>query len=246
MKYISIIFCFLFYVLIVVTSCRSKDLSDPGNKLTGKVETLQLRYIAWGCACANWVTEEDLKKYQDSGLADNVIFIEPSTPELKVPVYFDVTRHYIRVKGQFYVDEGYPKGTVESEENLDPAKVFRYTSIEVVNIPFEYPPEFDTTLVLSYSAIGCTCPQWTPLRDAVDSLKVYYYLERGDTTLLDADELFDGSNIPLTVQVTGQWVSENGLPTGFEVPKGKPEYSKVFRYTKIKVLESGRVEKNVH
>jgi len=89
-------------------------------------------------------------------------------------------------KGQFYVDEGYPKGTVESEANLDPAKVFRYTSIEVVNIPFEYPPEFDTTLVLSYSAIGCTCPQWTPLRDAVDSLKVYYYLERGDTTLLDA------------------------------------------------------------
>ena len=67
-----------------------------------------------------------------------------------------------------------------------------------------------------------------------------------DTTLLDADKLFDGSNLPLTVQVTGQWVSEYGLPMGFEAPKGKPEYSKVFRYTKIKVLESGREEKSGH
>ena len=236
----------MFYVYFVGASCRSKDLSDPDNKLTGKVETLQLRYIAWGCACANWVTEEDLIKYQDSGLADNVIFIEPSSPDLDVPIYFDVTRHYIQVKGQFYLNEGYPKGTVESEEKLDPAKVFRYTSIEVVNIPFEYPPEFDTTLVLGYSNISCTCPQWTSRYGAADTLREYYYLERGDTTLLDADKLFDGSNLPLTVQVTGQWVSEYGLPMGFEVPKGKPQYSKVFRYTKIKVLESGREEKNGH
>lgn len=174
MKYINSLFCFVFYLFIAATSCRSKDLSDPGNKLTGKPETLLLRYIAWGCACANWVTEDNLIKYQDSGLADNVIFIEPASPELKFPVYLEAARHYFKVQGLFYVDEGYPKGTPESEEILDPAKVFRYTNIEVGNIPYEYTPEIDTTLILGYSANGCTCAKWTLFRNAEDMLKEYY------------------------------------------------------------------------
>ena len=108
-----------------------KDISDPTNTLNGKTETLELNYIVWGCACANWVTPADFKKYQNDKLAEHCIFIEPANKDLEHPLYFDPARHFIKVTGQFYVRPDYPKGTIQGEENLDKAKVFHYTKIDV-------------------------------------------------------------------------------------------------------------------
>lgn len=110
----------------------AKDISDPTNTLTGKKETLQLQYIVWGCACANWITASDYKKYEHKQLSKHCIFIEPATPELELPSYFDAFRHNIKAEGQFYTKPDYPKGTVEMEESLEKARVFRYTKIEVL------------------------------------------------------------------------------------------------------------------
>lgn len=221
---------------------RKKDLSDPTNTLTGKTETLELRYIVWGCACANWVTPAELEKYHDKDLDKHSIFIEPAKPELEVPLYFDPARHMIKVTGQFYTKPDYPKGTEETEEQLDKAKVFRYTSIEVKKLELHYPPEDDTTLTLDYNAIGCTCAQWSEVKVTADTAKVYYYLEPADETLLNADKLFEGNNLPLQIQVRGQVVSYAGYPTGFNPPKGEPKAATVFRYTKIKILKNGRTK----
>ena len=133
-------------------------MSDPTNTLTGKIETLQLYYIVWGCACANWVTPEDLKKYQYKDLDKHCIFLEPASPDLEIPLYFDPLRHMVKVTGQFYVRPDYPKGREETEEHLDKAKVFRYTKIEVFKKDIHYSPKHDTTLNLSYNAIQCTSP----------------------------------------------------------------------------------------
>jgi hypothetical protein len=115
-----------------VKMARKKDMSDPSNTLTGKTETLQLCYIVWGCACANWVTPGDLEKYQDKGLSKHAIFLEPASPELELPPSFDPSLHMVKVTGQFYVRPDYPKGTEESEEQLNKAKVFRYTKMTVL------------------------------------------------------------------------------------------------------------------
>jgi len=218
-------------------------MSDPTNKLTGKIETLELRYIVWGCACANWVTPEDLRKYNDNGLDKHSIFIEPAKPELELPLYFGPARHYIKVTGQFYVKPDYPKGTEETEEQLDKAKVFRYSTIEVKKIDLDYPSQDDTTLTLNYNAIGCTCAQWSDTKSSADSIKEYYYLEPAETTLINADKLFEGNNLPLQVQVTGQIVSYAGYPTGFNPTKGEPKAATVFRYTKIKVIKNEQTKK---
>lgn len=110
-----------------------EDISDPTNTLDGKTEALELYYIVWGCACANWITPADLKKYEDNPpLAPHCIFIEPANKALEIPLYFDPARHFIRVTGQFYVKPDYPKGTIQTEETLDKARVFRYTRITVL------------------------------------------------------------------------------------------------------------------
>lgn len=219
-----------------------KDISDPTNTLNGKTETLALDYIVWGCACANWVTPADFKKYQDDKLTEHCIFIEPANKDLEYPLYFDPARHFIKVTGQFYVKPDYPKGTIQGEEKLDKAKVFYYTKIDVFKKNIEYLEKDDTTLNLSYNAISCTCAQWTETNANSDTAKEYYYLEPANDKLINAENLWEGNNLPLQIQVTGQIVSYSGYPTGFNPAKENPEAFIVFRYTKIKVTNNGQTK----
>ena len=142
-----------FIMLVIFVSCRNKNgnrvikntivsskknftkdiiISDSTKILEPKIQTLKLQYIDWSCACANWITHSDYKRFEDTGrLSDHCIFIEPANLSLALPddnVRYDV----IKVTGQFYVRKDYPKGTIKMEENLDKAKVFRYTKIEVI------------------------------------------------------------------------------------------------------------------
>jgi hypothetical protein len=111
----------------------SKLLYDSTNTLEDKIQTLELDYIVWGCACANWVTITDYKKYADSGqLASHCIFIEPADTSLKNADNIIPSEDYIKVTGQFYTRKGYPKGTYQREEQLDSARIFRYSKISVL------------------------------------------------------------------------------------------------------------------
>jgi hypothetical protein len=227
----------------VVERFKPKVISDSTNTLTGKTEDLELEYIDWACACANWVTPADYAKYQYNKLAEHCIFIEQASEDLELPLYFDPGRHRIKVHGQFYVKPDYPKGTVQSEEQLDKAKVFRYTKIEVSKKNIKYSAKDDTTLNLSYNAIACTCAQWSATKSIADTGKrEYFYLEPANGKLLNADKLYNGNNIPLQIQVTGQIVTYAGYPTGYNPTKGDPKAETVFRYTKIKVLKNGQTK----
>ena len=114
------------------TAVRKKDISNPSNKLTGKIETLELQYIVCGCACANWVEVDKFEKFQKNGtLREKTIFIEPAEKKLILPENFDVFKQKIMIKGQFYINPDYPKGTPETEEDLKKAPVFRYTELKI-------------------------------------------------------------------------------------------------------------------
>jgi hypothetical protein len=218
-----------------------KVISDSTNTLTGKTENLELDYIVWGCACANWVTPTDFHKYQDNKLAEHCIFIEPVDDSLELPIYFDASRHRIKVTGQFYTRPDYPKGTVQTEEQLEKAKVFRYTEIEVIDKPNFKPDTKIQTLTLSYNAISCTCAQWSePQFDNNPDKRIRYWLESSNETLIKADTLFDGENLPIQIKVTGQIISENGFPKRNLSKVGQDEAGKVFRYSKIEVLKNGQ------
>jgi hypothetical protein len=218
---------------------EAKDISDPTNTLNGKTETLELNYIVFGCACANWRIHSNYKKNEGNKLAEQTIFIEPANNDFELPIYFDSRRHFIKVTGQFYVRPDYPKGTIQREEQLDKARVFRFTKIDVLKMDIDYPKKNDTVLNLTYNFIECTCAQWSNTNSTSDTTKEYYFLEPANDKLINADKLWKGDNIPLQIQVTGQIVSYEGYPTGYNPIKGKPKAEMVFRYTKIKVIKNG-------
>ncbi|MCC6722619.1 MAG: hypothetical protein IT243_10500 [Bacteroidia bacterium] len=111
----------------------TRIISDSTNILTNKVENLEIEYTVWGCACPQWIQTKD---NQSNDTTRNYLklhfYIEPADKTLELPNYFDAFRHRLRITGQFYAKEDYPKGTIEMEEPMPKAKVFRYTKIEVI------------------------------------------------------------------------------------------------------------------
>lgn len=116
----------------------TKVLSDSTNKLIDKIEELEIEYTVWGCACPNWI---QTKNKSDEDLEKNTLrlhfYIEPAEDSLKLPSDFDPFKHKLIVIGQFYEREDYPQGTIEMEEPMPKAKVFRYTSFEMVEVEKE-------------------------------------------------------------------------------------------------------------
>ena len=122
-------------IIIEEKKIESKIISDSTNILENKVQQLQLEYVAWGCACANWITPADREKFENKGLAEKCIFIEPAGKNLMNPEEdstFNIGKQSIIVTGQFYQRKDYPQGMIQTEEQLDKARVFRYTSIRII------------------------------------------------------------------------------------------------------------------
>ena len=119
--------------MIVKTKFKHGEiLSDSTNILENEIHKIELSYTVWGCACANWINVKDLK-IEDTNLeVEKHIFIEPANENLELPDSFNAMKNNIKVTGQFYINEDYPKGTIQTEEDLKKAKVFRYTKIEIV------------------------------------------------------------------------------------------------------------------
>jgi hypothetical protein len=98
----------------------------------------------------------------------------------------------------------------------------------------------EKTFKLIYNAIGCSCAQWSETKfNTKPEKRIYYYLERANSKLIDAEKLWNGNNIPLEIEVTGEIITEIGLPKNYKNIKGQAEPGKVFRYTKIKVIQNG-------
>jgi hypothetical protein len=220
----------------------TKVISDSTNILTDKVENLELEYTVWGCACPQWIQSKD---NENTDTAKNYLklhfYIEPADKALELPIYFDAFRHRLKVTGQFYEKEDYPQGTIEMEEPMPKAKVFRYTNFEVIDNPNFKPDSKIETLTLIYNAISCTCAQWseTHKSENIDT-KQNYWLEPANEKLINADTLFNGENLPVVIKVTGQVVTENGFPKRELAKVGQDEAGKVFRYTKIEVIQNGQ------
>ena len=111
----------------------TKVISDSTNKLTDKIENLEIEYTVWGCACPNWIqTKDNINNDTTKNYLKLHFYIEPANNTLELPIYFDAFKHRLKITGQFYEREDYPQGTIEMEEKMPKAKVFRYTKIEVI------------------------------------------------------------------------------------------------------------------
>ncbi len=111
----------------------NKVISDSTNKLTDEIEQLEVEYTVWGCACPNWI---QTKYNQNNDSTVNYLslhfYIEPANKSLELPANFDAEKNKLKIKGQFYEKEDYPQGTVEMEEPMPKARVFRYTELTIL------------------------------------------------------------------------------------------------------------------
>jgi hypothetical protein len=97
------------------------------------------------------------------------------------------------------------------------------------------------TIKVSYAAILCTCPQWFETKNGNDTIngRQHFYLERGKAGIVDANTLYNGSNLPIQLSLTGQFYDKEGYPKDYHPLKGNPNPAKVFRYQKLKILRKG-------
>jgi len=118
-------------VLVLITLVSVFSCKHSKGELEKQVQTLELSYVSWACDCANWATASDLHKYEGDNLADHCIYVEPALPSLTLPDSIGYDGDRVRFIGQFYTDKGFPEG-YSSQENPDPARVFRYTNYQVL------------------------------------------------------------------------------------------------------------------
>ena len=101
------------------------------NELTGKEQRIELSYIAWACDCANWANDVNrIIEEEENDRNGCCIFIEPANSAVALPDSMQASGNKIIFTGQFYKNPGYPKGYY-SDENPEPAPVFRYTSYQI-------------------------------------------------------------------------------------------------------------------
>jgi len=118
---------YLYLIPLLLLSCSSK------NELEGKTQTVRLSYIAWSCACARWHNVDDSTDYKNlDTLAAHCIFIEPADGIATMPDTLGYSGDVIELTAQYYKNKGYAKGYIKTEEQVDPAKIFRYTHFRVI------------------------------------------------------------------------------------------------------------------
>ncbi|MEY3443230.1 MAG: hypothetical protein RLZZ519_1511 [Bacteroidota bacterium] len=115
----------------------SRQHSDPSQRLSGKQETLEVTYIHWACACANYLDVRHYQEHPNEEVSDTAcFFIEAANPDKVVPESFENEDYWdcnVRLTGQFYEDKGIPESYVSpTSETPERARVFRYEAFELV------------------------------------------------------------------------------------------------------------------
>jgi hypothetical protein len=94
------------------------------------------------------------------------------------------------------------------------------------------------TITVSYAAIACGCAHWFETKyvnvkflEGVER----FYLEPTDTSLLNANDLWDGEHLPLTLKLTGRFSKEKEIPPTYQI-KDEPEKARIFWYDRITVV----------
>jgi hypothetical protein len=97
----------------------------------------------------------------------------------------------------------------------------------------------EVTITVSYAAIECGCPQWfeTRFKDVEGAER--FYLEPVSKDLINANGLWDGEHLPLTIKITGTFSKDKEIPVSYHT-KGVPEKAKIFWYNKITIISPSK------
>ena len=113
------------------------------------------------------------------------------------------------------------------------------------NIMFwDYPKNLSDkieTIEVSYIAWACDCANWLPIPrenpDAEIKDTDCIFIEPATPDLEVPDSYWQGETSEKKVRLTGSYYNTKGIPKEYSFMGMKPDKAKVFRYTKMEVLE---------
>ena len=111
---------------------------DYPNNIDDNIDTIEVEYISWACACANWVDYSYLisnSYISEDKLAENCFFIEAEKDSIRIPdSYFADTNNYrIQLIGSYYKDKGISRDYIKpTSEKPEHARVFRYSQFKII------------------------------------------------------------------------------------------------------------------
>lgn len=115
--------------------------SDYPKELNSKIDTIEVKYIAWACACANWLPDKYFDIDNDK-LSENpgnyCMFLESEKENFKIPDEYchNNNNNRIRLIGSFYKEKGISKDYVQpTSQKPSKARVFKYSEVEIIK-PF--------------------------------------------------------------------------------------------------------------
>ena len=135
---VSVLLVLLFAVLAAIalqifdTQEGQITFLDHPKNLSNNTETIELKYIDWGCACANWLPTATANALDNAQMANNCIFIEAQNQNVKI-LEKDKKNSTVKLTGRFYKDKGISRDYIkQTSEKPKPAKVFKYTAVQVL------------------------------------------------------------------------------------------------------------------
>ncbi|MGZ5282534.1 MAG: hypothetical protein ACXWDO_06320 [Bacteroidia bacterium] len=136
MKKIFIILVFAGLVFLLVYVYLDLRVWKYPTKLSNKIDTVEVKYISWACACANWLPAKYINdpNYSKTDYSNDCIFIEAEKNAEKVPEsYIIESGKKVRLIGSYYRDKGISRDYESpNDQRAEKAKVFKYSSFEII------------------------------------------------------------------------------------------------------------------
>lgn len=127
---------YLLIACICLSACTQLYRGEDGKlyyaPLTRTLEDttrrIQVQHITFGCESANWLILKSKPATKTKTGESEYIFLEPEDDSKAMPDSVSWNLQVIECTGKFYNEEGYPKKYLKSEQSVDKARVFRYSS----------------------------------------------------------------------------------------------------------------------
>lgn len=134
---------YIFTASICLSACTQLYRGEDGKiyyapltkTLEDTVRRIQVQHITFGCESANWLVLKSKPASKRKTEESEYIFLEPANVTNAIPDSTSANLQIIECTGQFYNEQGYPKNYAKTEQSVDKARVFRYSSWKKINQP---------------------------------------------------------------------------------------------------------------
>lgn len=134
--FIGVFFLVVSIFLFLILKHKVTTPLDYPYNLSDKEEVIEVHYVNYACDCAQWIETKYSKSNPDYVTNEkDCIYLESENPQLQeIEDKFmeDYFSKKLKLTGSFYTNKGLSRTYYSQFEKPDPARVFRYSKIEII------------------------------------------------------------------------------------------------------------------